>query len=157
MGRICQEVQAHLPGLVDGTLGAGRRRLVSVHLRRCPVCREEHDRQHAVAAGLDRLGTAAAEDPVMPPDELLDELLAQARRPGVRGRAAVPARGAVSGARPALSVALLAAGAVAGTAAGYAGWRGMRTVSGAMGHRRRGTRGAGRGRGRGSGRRGAGR
>lgn len=129
MGRMCREVQAQLPGVVEGTLGAGRRRLVSVHLRRCPVCRDEHDRQHAVAAGLDRLGTAAAEDPAVPPDELLDELLAQARRPGMRGRAAVHARGAVSGARPALSVALLVAGAVAGTATGYAGWRGARAVS----------------------------
>jgi len=65
-----------------------------------------------------------------PPEGLLDELLAQAARPGVKGRAAVPVRGAVSGARPALSVALLVAGAAAGTGVGYAGWRGVRRLRG---------------------------
>lgn len=138
MNRICQEVQAQLPGYVDGTLPGWRRRLVAVHLRRCEDCQAEEERQRAVAAGLDALGAAAAAQTDAPPEGLLDALLEQADRPGVRGRAAVPARGAVSGSRPALSVALLVVGAAAGTAAGYAGWRGARAVRGAAGRRRRG-------------------
>ncbi|MDP9102293.1 MAG: hypothetical protein M3N21_09140 [Actinomycetota bacterium] len=70
----------------------------------------------------------------VPPEGLLDRLLEQAAAPGVKGRVAVPARGAVSGARPVLSVALLLAGAAAGTGVGYAGWRGARALRG----RRRG-------------------
>ena len=128
MSRICQEVQAQLPGVVDGTLPRWRGRLVALHLRRCTDCRAELERQRAVAAGLSRLGEAAADEAGAPPEGLLDLLLEQAERPGARGRAAVPARGAVSGARPALSVALLVVGAAAGTAAGYASWRGARAL-----------------------------
>jgi hypothetical protein len=127
VGRICREVQSQLPGLVADTLPWWRRRLVARHLRRCEVCGVELQRQHAVAAGLDELGTAPDVSEA-PPEGLLELLLEQAERPGVRERAAVPARGAVSGARPVLSVALLVAGAAAGTAAGYAGWRGARAV-----------------------------
>ena len=63
-------------------------------------------------------GTAA-----QPPEGLLEDLLAQASHPGVKGRAAVPVRGAVTGARPLLSAALLAAGAAVGGGTGYACWR----------------------------------
>lgn len=139
MNRICREVQAQLPAFVDGTLPGWRRRLVAVHLRRCGDCQQEEERQGDVAAGLEALGAAAAAQSDTPPEGLLDTLLAQADRPGVRGRAAVPARGAVSGSRPALSVALLVVGAAAGTAAGYAGWRGARAVRGAAGRRGGGT------------------
>lgn len=128
--RICTEVQRYLPPYVSASLPWWRRRLVRAHLRRCDDCREELQRQETVAAGLDQLGAAAAGLPDDPPEGLLDALLEQADRPGVRGRAAVPARGAVSGARPGLSIALLVAGAAAGTAAGYAGWRGARAVKG---------------------------
>lgn len=123
-------MQAQLPGLVDHTLSWWRRRLVELHVRRCADCRAELERQRAVAAGLDQLGaaTAVAAEAEAPPEGLLDTLLQQAERPGVRGRAAVPARGAVSGARPALSVALLVVGAVVGTAAGYATWRTARVL-----------------------------
>jgi hypothetical protein len=41
----------------------------------------------------------------------------------MKGRAAVPVRGAVTGARPLLSVLLLLTGASVGGAAGYACWR----------------------------------
>lgn len=133
MSRICREVQAQLPRLADGTLPWWRRRLVRLHLRRCQDCKAELERQRAVAAGLGELGAAAAEAAEAPPEGLLDALLEQAERPGVRGRAAVPARGAVSGARPALSVALLLLGAAAGTATGYATWRGARAVRGRLG------------------------
>lgn len=126
--RICREVQAHLPGLVDETLPRWRRGLVRAHLRRCDNCAAELDRQRAVLAGLDDLEAAAAAAVEAPPEGLLDALLEQADRPGMRGRAAVPVRGAVSGARPGLSAALLIVAAAAGTAAGYATWRGTRAL-----------------------------
>lgn len=126
MSRLCQEVQGQLPGYVDRSLPRWRRRLVGLHLRRCPDCQRAFSTERDVAAGLRVL--AAPVEP--PPEGLLDELLAQAAKPGVKGRAAVPARGAVSGARPALSVALLVAGAAAGTGVGYAGWRGVRRLRG---------------------------
>lgn len=126
MSRLCDEVQVQLPGYVGRTLPRVRRRLVGLHLRRCPDCQAAFSAQRDVAAGLRVLSTPA--EP--PPAGLLDELLAQAAKPGAKGRAAVPARGAVSGARPALSVALLVAGAAAGTGIGYAGWRGARRLRG---------------------------
>lgn len=130
MNRICREVQAQLPGFVAGTLPRWRRRLTAIHVRRCPDCGRELERQRAVVAALADLGAVAdAVDPP-PPEGLLEALLEQAERPGMRGRAAVPARGAVSGARPGLSVALLVVGAAAGTAAGYATWRSARAFRG---------------------------
>ena len=128
--RMHEEVQANLPGLVDGTLSRWRRRLVNAHLRRCEVCSLELERQRSVVAGLDHLEAATAASVDDPPPGLLDTLLEQADKPGVRGRAAVPVRGAVSGARPALSAALLLAAAIAGTAAGYATWKATRAVLG---------------------------
>lgn len=124
MSRICEEVQGQLPSYVDRSLPRLRRRLVGLHLRRCPDCQAEFARQRDVSEGL----AALAGRPETPPDGLLDALLDSAARPGVKGRVAVPARGAVSGARPALSVALLVAGAAAGTGLGYAGWRGARAA-----------------------------
>ncbi|MCW2681860.1 MAG: zf-HC2 protein [Frankiales bacterium] len=124
MSRLCDEVQAQLPGYVDRSLPRVRRRLVGLHLRRCSDCQAAFSAQRDVAAGL-RVLSSPAEPP---PEGLLDELLAQAAIPGVKGRAAVPVRGAVSGARPVLSVALLVAGAAAGTGVGYAGWRGLRRL-----------------------------
>lgn len=126
MSRLCGEVQTHLPGYVDRSLPRVRRRLVGLHLRRCSACQAAFSAERDLASGLRVLSVP----PEPPPDGLLDELLAQAARPGVKGRAAVPARGAVSGARPALSVALLIAGAAAGTGIGYAGWRGVRRLRG---------------------------
>ena len=128
MSRVCDEVQSQLPSYVDRSLPVTRRRLVGLHLRRCRECQAEFSRQRDVAAGLSQLAGPAEE----PPDGLLDALLEQAASPGVKGRAAVPARGAVSGARPALSVALLLAGAVAGTGVGYASWRGARAARGRL-------------------------
>ena len=124
MSRICEEVQGQLPAYVGGTLSRPLRRLVGLHLRRCPDCQAGFARQRDVSQGLAALAGA----PEPPPDGLLDSLLDSAARPGVKGRVAVPARGAVSGARPALSVALLVAGAAAGTGIGYAGWRGVRAA-----------------------------
>lgn len=128
VGRVCREVRAQLPTLLADGLPRWRRRLVERHLRRCEGCGAELDRQRSVVEGLGGLGAVVAADaPEPPPDELLDALLEQAEHPGVRERAAVPARGAVSGARPGLSVALLVVGAVTGTAVGVAVWRLLRT------------------------------
>lgn len=127
--RICREVQAHLPRLVDGTAPRWRRRLILRHLRRCDDCGAELERQHAVAEGLRELGDAVVEQAPPAPDDLLDAILAKAQTPGLRERAAVPARGAVSGARPELSVAFLIAAALVGTALGMAIWRAGRGVS----------------------------
>ena len=124
MSRLCDEAQRHLPGYVDRSLPRVRRRLVGLHLRRCADCQRAFSAERDLAAGL-RVLAAPAEPP---PAGLLDDLLAQAAAPGLKGRAAVPARGAVSGARPALSVALLVLGAAAGTGVGYAGWRGVRRL-----------------------------
>ena len=128
--RLCLQVRAHLPGLAAGTLPGWRRRLVAMHLRRCPDCPVELERQRAVAAALDRLSATPAAQDEPPPEGLLDALLEQAGQPGLRGRAAVPARGAVSGARPGLSVLLLVLAAAAGTALGYTSWRSVRALRG---------------------------
>ena len=122
--RICAEVQGQLPSYVGRSLPRLRRRLVSVHLRRCADCQAEFARQRDVSSGL----AALAGPNEAPPDGLLDSLLGNAARPDMMRRVAVPARGAVSGARPALSVALLVAGAAAGTGIGYAGWRTARAA-----------------------------
>lgn len=121
---MCAEVQSQLPAYVDRSLPRLRRRLVGLHLRRCQECQRAFSAERDLAAGLRVLSTPLE----APPEGLLDELLAQAARPGVKGRAAVPARGAVSGARPALSVALLVAGAAAGTGVGYGTWKGVRRL-----------------------------
>ena len=114
MSRVCDEVRALLPAYCAGDLSKVRRPLVAVHLRRCAECQAEFSRQRDLALGLRSL--ASSDD--APPDDLLDKLLAQADSP----RGAASMRGAVSGAKPALSVALLVAGAAAGAGAGYASW-----------------------------------
>ena len=112
--RVCQEVQALLPAYVDKTLSTFRRKLVALHLRRCAACQAEFSVQRELHEGLQSL--AATED--TPPDGLLESLLENTASP----RGAAPLRGAVSGAKPAYSVALLLAGAAAGAGAGYASW-----------------------------------
>ena len=112
--RVCQEVRAQLPDYVDRSLPRLRRRLVALHLRRCSGCQAEFSAQRELTAGLASL--AAAGEP--PPEGLLETLLQQSSSP----RGAAPLRGAVSGARPALSVALLVVGAASAAGAGYASW-----------------------------------
>lgn len=112
--QVCAEVRAQLPEYVDRSLPRLRRHLVALHLRRCSPCQAEFSAQRDLRSGLASL--AAASEP--PPEGLLDSLLAQSSSP----RGAAPLRGAVSGARPALSVALLLAGAASAAGAGYASW-----------------------------------
>ncbi len=122
---MCTEVQRNVPAYVERTLPRLRRRLVGLHLRRCATCQQAFSAQRDLVAGL----RALAMSPEPPPDGLLAQLLARADEPGLQARVAVPARGAVSGARPALSVGLLVAGALVGTGFGYAGWKGARRLS----------------------------
>jgi hypothetical protein len=120
--RFCRETQAQLPFLVSGELTGWAARVVRAHVKRCADCRGELARQ-------EQLGTAFASmkaTPPEPPGGLLDDLLARAHGRTIRERAAVPARGAVSGARPALSVAFLTVGAAASTGVGYAAYKGIR-------------------------------
>ncbi|MGZ6792298.1 MAG: anti-sigma factor family protein [Mycobacteriales bacterium] len=118
--RVCQEVRAELPAYVDRTLPRLRRKLVALHLRRCSACQAEFSAQRDLQAGLASLAAAGE----TPPDGLLEQLLEQSSSP----RGAAPLRGAVSGARPVLSAALLAAGAVSAAGAGYASWLSARTL-----------------------------
>jgi hypothetical protein len=113
--RVHAEVRALLPAYCGNTLGQVRRQLVAVHLRRCGECQAEFSRQRAVTDGLTQL--AAPVDG--PPDGLLEKLLEQS---GTAHKVAGPLRGAISGARPAYSAALLLAGAVTAAGAGYASW-----------------------------------
>jgi anti-sigma factor RsiW len=128
--RFCRETQAQLPFLVSGELTGWGARVVRAHVKRCADCAAELARQEQLAAALATLRTQRPE----PPPGLLDDLLHRARGGGLRQRAAVPARGAVSGARPALSIAFLTVGAAASTGAGYAVYRSARW---ALGKRRR--------------------
>ncbi|HTR69219.1 MAG TPA: zf-HC2 domain-containing protein [Mycobacteriales bacterium] len=127
--RFCRETRSQLPALVDGELTGWSLHVVRAHLRHCAGCTAERDRQQQLADAL----TALRDQPPEPPDGLLDELLARARPRGVRERAAVPARGAVSGARPGLSVAFLTVGALASTGIGYGVYRGVKTLRGRSG------------------------
>jgi predicted anti-sigma-YlaC factor YlaD len=120
--RFCREARAGLPFLVRGELTGWSARVVRAHLRRCADCRAELARQEQLEQALSSLRGNRPE----PPPGLLDELLTTAGRRTWRQRVAVPARGAVSGARPGLSVAFLTVGAAASTGIGYAAYRGAR-------------------------------
>ena len=118
--RVCTEVRAQLPSYVDGSLDLVRRRLLALHLRRCRECQTEFSIQREVHDGLASLAAGGG----APPEGLLEQLLDNAASP----RGAGPLRGAVSGARPALSVALLAAGAASAVGAGYVSWLSAKNV-----------------------------
>ena len=113
--RVHAEVRELLPAYVGHSLDRVRRSLVAIHLRRCGPCQAEFSRQRSVSAGLSSL--AAPVDG--PPEGLLEQLLEQS---GTSPKVAGPLRGAISGARPAYSAALLLAGAVTAAGAGYASW-----------------------------------
>jgi len=120
--RFCRETRAQLPFLVSGELTGWGARVVRAHVKRCADCAAELARQEQVHAALATLRDSRPE----PPAGLLDDLLARARGGSIRERAAVPARGAVSGARPAMSVAFLTVGAAASTGIGYGLYKGAR-------------------------------
>lgn len=120
----CERAQARLPRLLDDSLPGWRRRRIESHVDGCAACAAELARQRVVDEGL--LELRAVEESateVAPPDGLLESLLASANEPDLRARAAVPARAAISGARPGLSVAFLA-GALALVGLGaWGGWK----------------------------------
>jgi hypothetical protein len=120
--RFCRETREQLPFLVSGELTGWGARVVRGHLKRCADCSAELGRQQELAGALAAMRAAPPE----PPAGLLDDLLHRARGGGIRQRATVSARGAVSGARPAMSVAFLTVGAAASTGIGYAAWKGAR-------------------------------
>lgn len=114
MSRVCDEVQANLPAYVERSLPRFRRKLVALHLRRCSECQAEFSVQRDLHDGLRSL--AASDE--SPPEGLLESLLENSSSP----RGAAPLRGAVSGAKPVYSAALLLAGAASAAGAGYASW-----------------------------------
>jgi hypothetical protein len=120
--RFCREAQAQLPFLASRELTGWGARVVRAHLKRCSDCTAQLAQQVEVDRGLASLRGSRPE----PPAGLLDDLLHRARGGKLRDRAAIPARGAVSGARPAMSVAFLTVGAAASTGAGYAFYRGAK-------------------------------
>ncbi len=122
-------MRRRLPLYARDELSRWRRWLVARHLRRCDECTAQLAREHEVLEQLELVGEQDEETlaDVAPPDDLLEALLDQAREPGLRQRVAVPARGAVSGARPGLSVALVAAILTLVALAGWAGWQLGRT------------------------------
>jgi predicted anti-sigma-YlaC factor YlaD len=122
--RFCAQAQSQLPALAAGELSGWPLRVVRAHLRHCTDCSAELARQEQLRDALSSL----REQPPVPPDGLLDDLLARADQRSARERAAVPARGAVSGARPGLSVAFLTVGAAASTGLGYGVYRGIRAL-----------------------------
>jgi predicted anti-sigma-YlaC factor YlaD len=124
--RFCRETRSQLPALQSGDLSGWPLHVVHAHLRRCADCSAELARQEQLAAALSSLKESAPE----PPPGLLDDLLARADQRSVRDRAAVPARGAISGARPGLSVAFLTVGAAASTGLGYGLYRGAKALRG---------------------------
>ena len=125
-GAACRWVRARLG---DDPRPRWQRRLRDRHLGRCADCALAAVRQETVDRTLERL--AAERDPaVEPPQGLLEDLLTRTAEPGLRERAAVPARGAVSGARPALTVGGLVTAALLGAAIGYALWRLARRLGG---------------------------
>jgi predicted anti-sigma-YlaC factor YlaD len=124
--RFCRETRSQLPALVSGELSGWPLHVVRAHLRRCADCRADYERQQRLTDALASLKNSPPE----PPEGLLDDLLARADQRGVRARAAIPARGAVSGARPGLSVAFLTVGAAASTGVGYGLYRGVRALRG---------------------------
>lgn len=123
---LCRETQAQLPAMLAGELHGLGERAVRKHVERCSECADAMARQASVHAGLQALRGST----VAPPEGLLDDLLAVTAKKGLRGKAAVPARGAVSGARPGMSVAFVAAGLVASTGIGWAAVKGGRAVLG---------------------------
>jgi anti-sigma factor RsiW len=122
--RFCRETRSQLPVVASGELSGWPLHVVRAHLRHCEDCTAELARQQELTAALTSLRHAVVE----PPAGLLDDLLARADQRGVRERAAVPARGALSGARPGLSVAFLTVGAIASSGIGYGIWRGSKAL-----------------------------
>lgn len=92
-----QQVWNLLPWLANGTASAAQAREAEAHLRQCPECRAELDRERQLAAGL-RLPAQSAPQPELGLQRLmerLDQADAATARPGpVRSRRVSRVRGA---------------------------------------------------------------
>jgi hypothetical protein len=122
--RFCREARSQFPALSADELSGWALHVTRAHLRHCADCSAELARQAQLTAALATMRS----QPPEPPPGLLADLLARADQRSVRERAAVPARGALSGARPGLSIAFLTVGAAASTGVGYGIWRGVRAL-----------------------------
>lgn len=123
--RRCARTRRRLPLYARDELRWWRRRLVERHLRGCEACTAHLARERGVLEQLELVGQQDEESlaAAAPPEDLLETLLEQAREPSLRQRVAVPARGAVSGARPGMSVALAAVIVGLALLVGWLGWR----------------------------------
>jgi anti-sigma factor RsiW len=118
----CASTRADLPGLDGHELSTRRATELRAHLADCPECAELAASYRSVRRTLADLQHVAVE----PPDGLLESLLDRTAAPGVREKAAVLGRGAVSGARPRVIAAGAGIGAVATVGAGLLAWRALR-------------------------------
>ncbi|MCA1824204.1 MAG: anti-sigma factor [Mycobacteriales bacterium] len=118
----CAAVRLDLPGLDGHELTTRRVTELRDHLAGCVECSELAASYRAVRRTLAELHDM----PVAPPPALLDSLLDRVSAPGVRERAAVLGRGAISGARPKVVAAGAGIGALAAAGLGFAAWRVVR-------------------------------
>jgi anti-sigma factor RsiW len=119
----CSGVRTDLPGLDGHELSTRRATEVRAHLADCPDCAAEAASYRAMRRTLAELRDV----PLTPPGGLLDQLLDRAASPGVVERAAVVARGAVSGSRPRVVAAGVGLGAVAAGGLSLLAWRTVRS------------------------------
>lgn len=130
--RLCREVRELMAEATAAKASNGApptgmtKRVADAHLKHCSDCAAELAKQWAVTEGLSALKNADADTP---PEGLLEDLLATTENArGLRTRIAGPARGAVSGARPQLTAAVIVTGALAGTGVGWATINGVRKL-----------------------------
>lgn len=110
--KICREVRELGPDAAPMA-----RRVADSHLEQCTDCRE------ALASPL----ASGLQDPDVP-EGLLEDVLSASELTGVRGKLVGPARGAVSGAKPQLTAAVIVTGALAGTGVAWGTVRGVRKI-----------------------------
>lgn len=118
----CASTRADLPGLDGHELSTRRATELRSHLAECPDCAALAASYRSVRRTLADLHHVAA----APPDGLLDSILDRAGDVGIREKAAVLGRGAVSGARPKVIAAGAGVGALATVGAGFLAWRALR-------------------------------
>jgi anti-sigma factor RsiW len=118
----CASTRADLPGLDGHELSTRRATELRSHLAECPDCAALAASYRSVRRTLADLHHVAA----APPEGLLDSILDRTADVGVREKAAVLGRGAVSGARPKVIAAGAGVGALATVGAGFLAWRALR-------------------------------
>lgn len=123
--RLCREVREIMADSAGLAPTGMTKRVADAHLKHCPECAKELSKQSVVKEGL----SALKGESEMPPEGLLEDVLAATEEEqGLRTWIAGPARGAVSGARPQLTAAVIVGGALAGTGIGWATVSGVRKI-----------------------------